>query len=228
MGMFRNFIDEFKKEAGFSESNAPEKKAQVSNNPLDVFPPDKIVVIDTETTGLSSRYDEVLSLAITDINGSTLFYQLVRPTKKKSWPKAEAINGIGWKHVKNKKPITAYVKVLQKYLNKDRMIVGYNLDFDLRMLRASGILVPAQYTFDVMKEFQYAHPEIGKVKLIEAAAFYGYRFRAHNALEDTKATAYLYRALMNDRAYQNRLNGGKSSKSKKYAPPNPADRVTPR
>lgn len=228
MGMFKEFVKEFKKEAGFGESNGTVKRAQESKNPLDVFPPDKIVVIDTETTGLSSRYDEVLSLAITDINGSTLFYKLVRPTKKKSWPKAEAVNGIGWRHVQYKKPITAYTKVLQRYLNKDQMVVGYNLDFDLRMLRASGIQIPAQYTFDVMKEFQYAHPEIGKVKLIEAAAFYGYRFRAHNALEDTKATAYLYRALMNDMAYQNRLNGEKPPQKRKYAAPNPADRAIPR
>ena len=98
------------------------------------LPTDGVIVIDTETTGLDPGKDEVLSLAICDLEGNTLFYHLIRPVHRKTWKSASEINGIYWKDVKNEKPLCEYESELMDIWNNARYIVGYNVEFDLDML----------------------------------------------------------------------------------------------
>lgn len=60
----------------------------------------KTVYLDLETTGLEST-DEALSIALVGDDGETLLYSLIKPQKRKRWPKAEAIHGITPQKVKD-------------------------------------------------------------------------------------------------------------------------------
>lgn len=177
------------------------------------WPKDKIVVIDTETTGLDPNKDEILSLAVTDVNGNKLFYELIKPQNRKRWPKATEIHGIKWSDVKDKEEIFFYEDKLTPLFSSENLIVGYNVWFDIEMLRSSGAKIPATNTFDVMEEYSSVHGKWSEwkqdrlyAKLSSCASHYGYKFNAHNALEDAKATAYCFRKLIQDKDYISSIN----------------------
>lgn len=175
------------------------------------FPLDKVVVFDTETTGTDPYYDdEVLSIAICDAMGETLFSSYIRPTRKKSWPEAQAVNGISPEMVKDAPTIGEAAPRIRECLLGNKLVVGYNVSFDLRFLTESGVLEdwpPA--LFDVMREYAKCHGTKRSdynggyrySKLVDCARSFGYSFDAHDAMEDARATAYCFRALVCDDAY---------------------------
>lgn len=172
------------------------------------WPRDKISVIDVETTGLRNDYDEILSLAIVDGDGNVLFYEMFKPERRKSWKAAEKINGISPADVKNARGIKDAREEIEKLLVKDRLIVAYNLWFDVEFLRSAGISVPAHNHFDVMADYSEVYGQIGddgehrNVKLVNAAKKYKYVYKAHDAVEDAKATAHVFRSLLEDPNYK--------------------------
>lgn len=183
----------------------------------------KVIVIDTETTGLDESKDEVLSLSIVDGNGAVLFDHLIKPARRKRWPNATEIHGIRWADVKNEKTLLEYEEEISAIFCRAALIVGYNVDFDLKMLRASGAIVPRNIeTFDVMAQYAEVHGKWSEwqgkkafVKLAECAKHYGYTFQAHISLEDAKATAHCFRSILQDPDYLARSNQAKAERNKK-------------
>lgn len=176
---------------------------------LRAISPSEVLIFDTETTGLNvggSRRDEILSLAVMNLDGDVLFCDLLKPSERKKWPKAESINGISPSMVKDKQTIIERRSEIEPIFKSAKLYVAYNADFDLGFLRASGLDIPDRQTFDVMKEFAKihgawdgAHDEWSWCKLEDCAAFYGYRnFEAHDALNDVKATAHCFNSILDD------------------------------
>ena len=159
----------------------------------------KVYILDTETTGLRKN-DEVLSLSIVNFNGVVVFDELIKPRNRKTWKAAQEIHGISYDAVKDKKQLVEYEEQLKPFFSKGCLIVGYNIEFDRKMLEQSGVKFECDF-FDVMKTFSQ-----GKkwCKLAECAEHYGYgKFSAHGSLEDTKATAYCLGCLLNDETKHN-------------------------
>ena len=162
-------------------------------------PSDNIVVLDTETTGLTPGKDEVLSIAIVDIDGNKLFYSLIRPLNRKRWPNATEIHGITWSDVKDKPTIYDVGNEVAEVLENASLIVGYNVDFDIEMLEKNGLPSVRTETYDLMEEYAKAYGRWSDrkdgylwCKLEQCARRYGYQFEAHDALEDAKATAHCF------------------------------------
>lgn len=175
------------------------------------FPLDRVVVVDTETTGTRPfSGDEILSIAICDGAGEPLFSSLIRPTKHTSWQDAERINHISPAMVEKSPTLDEVAEQLRKILLGDRLIVGYNVRFDITFLVEGKVLEPwPGSTFDVMREYASVHGSTRSMygngymfsKLAACADSYGYEFAAHEAMEDAIATAYCFRALICDEAY---------------------------
>lgn len=167
----------------------------------------KIICIDIETTGLDRNKDEVLQISIINGKGKTLYNSYIRPDHTTDWKDAEAINKISWDCVKFAPGILTEKKKIDKILRKAGLIIGYNLKgFDLPFLAAKGIdtAVKAKI-YDVMLEFSYIYGEETRrgykwKRLTECAEYYGYtNYKAHDALEDVRATLYCYYAIQKDR-----------------------------
>jgi len=155
----------------------------------------KIIVIDTETTGLNPGSDEVLSLAIIDGDGNVLFDDFMRPARRKRWPKAAEINGITWSDVKDKGTLLDRGAEILPLFENASLVVGYNVQFDLGMLEGNGLALPERNVYDVMK--WHAIKNGGrKVRLAQCASHYGYGFEPHNALEDAKATLHCFKSMV--------------------------------
>ena len=164
----------------------------------------KTINIDKETTGLWVR-DEVLEVAIINSQNEVLFNERIKPTRRKKWNEAARVNGIYPEHLRACKTIKHYKAKIAEILQNADEIVGYNTCFDLEMLENSGLSLNLKQNveiIDVMEMFAEYWGEWSDnfysykwQKLSKAAGWFGYKFKAHNALEDVKATKYIYEKL---------------------------------
>lgn len=167
-----------------------------------------IIVIDTETTGLTP-YDEILQLSIIDGNGKTLLNELYRPLNHTEWKMAEKINGISYDMVKNKKHISDDLDRIVSIISKAKKIVGYNVSFDLNMLMQNLTIftsIQKCEIFDVYRNYKYLAslnklPVLSRHTLKNVSEYFGYRVPAgeslHDALTDVKATLHSYKEILN-------------------------------
>jgi len=167
---------------------------------------EKILVFDTETTGLpggangcSTLGHEILELAMIDGAGQLRLKEQFKPIRKKEWPEAQRIHGITPRMVQDKLSIQAFKDEIQKHIDYSELLVAYNLNFDYIFLREAGIAFSGKRYYDVMLEFAKRRSG-GKsygsrpyISLKKCAAYYGYDLsEAHDAEEDARATLHCF------------------------------------
>lgn len=183
------------------------------------------VVIDTETTGLSSTKDslvEVAAIKFEDWTPVEKFHTLINPGKHIP-EEASAINNITDEMVVDAPSFIQIIDSLDNFVGKSN-IVGHNLPFDLKFLYRYG------YNFTTQKRRYYDTCEIAKkalkkpkmiwdkefeeyvindnydydvedYKLTTLCDYYKIRDNlfAHRALSDAFATGNLFKCLAQDR-----------------------------
>lgn len=169
-----------------------------------VFPRNKVIVLDTETTGLNPT-DEILQISIIDDNSNILLDTLVHPYYHSTWPDAEKIHGITPDMAANAPYPHELLPTIKTIFSETALLIGYNPDFDLGFLRNWGIHPSNIQIFDVMQDFAdyYAvhdDPCDGNRyhKLTFCADYFGYAWQgsAHNSLHDAMATLHCYKKLI--------------------------------
>jgi DNA polymerase III subunit epsilon len=113
-------------------------------------PPDEVVAIDCETTGLNPKKDDIVTVAAIKIRGTRIltserFKETVRPDAKMN-PAAIKIHRLRESDVKGGRPIRDVLPELLRFIG-GRPLVGYFLEFDVAMLnkhirRYIGIELP--------------------------------------------------------------------------------------
>lgn len=162
----------------------------------------KIIVFDTETTGLDSEMDEVLQLSIIDGDGKVLLNEYVQPYIKAEWPKAQEINNISPEMVRDSYFPHELIPKVKGIFDSAEVIIGYNVKFDAKFIRNWGIDIQKDKLLDVMTLFADIYGEWNEKyqnfkwqKLQKCADYFGYEFCAHDSLGDAKATLYCLRKL---------------------------------
>ena len=164
-----------------------------------------IAVIDFETTGFKAGLDEVLQVSIIDENENVLLNTYCKPVNCDSWEDAQKVHGITPLMVANELPFERYTEAVLEILTKADYVIAYNYAFEDKFLRAYGIEVDRKKWFDPMLAFAEIYGEwneyYGNYKwqsLSKCAEYYGYTFKAHDSLEDVKATLYCYKKMTED------------------------------
>lgn len=166
----------------------------------------RTIVIDTELTGLKLEVDELLQVSIVDINGNILFNSYFKPYVD-SWKESEEYHHITPEMVENAPRITDKIPELNEILYSAEKIIGYNTIVDLNFLKKSGVFIPENAEIvDVQEDFApiYGERDLSLnprgyykwQKLTTCADYYGYSFKAHDSLEDAKATLFCYNKIM--------------------------------
>ena len=163
----------------------------------------KTIAYDIETTGLDPYDDEIVQISVIDGDGNILINEKVRPVRHESWPEAEAIHGITPEMVSDCKTMEELRPQLKQIFDNAELIIGYNMIyFDNRFLSCQGIDLTQKRMYDVMLKFAPIYGERRAnsneykwQKLSTCAKYYGYTFKAHDSLEDTKATLFAYKKM---------------------------------
>lgn len=177
---------------------------------LATIPRERVLCVDTETTGLDFGCDEIVQVSVVDGTGRVLMDELVRPERRRSWPEAQRVNGISPEMVMGKPRLSALKGRIEGLLGSAEVLVAYNAPFDIGMLEAGGIAVPADLkVFDVMVEYSSVygrhdtrHHDRRWARLVDAGRHYGFDVDgAHDATFDARLTVGVMYALLSDERY---------------------------
>lgn len=172
--------------------------------------PSAEIVFDLETTGLDPLEDEILQISIIDGAGNVLLNDYVKPYVLTEWPGAERVHGITPERVKDCPYLHDLAVKVRGIFANAKTWIGYNGGFDLGFLAKIGIVPTDEVRIvDVMRDFATIYGEwieqCGDYrwqKLTTCAAYYGYEFRAHDSLEDVRATLFCYRQMQEAQAIE--------------------------
>ena len=171
-----------------------------------------IICFDTETTGVTDT-DEILQMTIVSgdlLIGKEAFVEVLysayfKPRFHDEWTGAMMVNHISPEMVKDKPYITSCVNDFKEIFDEADYIVGYNVAFDIRLLKqclGNEINIPEEKIMDMMDYFKETVPE-GKHKLIDAVTRYcpekleWFEKNAHDASADAVATVYVFEGQKN-------------------------------
>lgn len=172
----------------------------------------RVYCIDTETTGFDFACDEVIQLAVVDVeSGETVLNRRYGARDHESWDEAAAVNGIYPEDVAGLPSLydEECGKELLGILAEADILLFYNACYDALMLMKyapdfdfESVLV-ADAMVDYRNYYGKSHPEewmawcrqFKNKKLGFAASEFGYEFDAHDALNDVRATIVVWRRL---------------------------------
>lgn len=167
-------------------------------------PSNQILVLDTETTGIDDEA-EILQFSAIWGTGRIAMNIYIKPTYVRRWDEAMEVNHITPAMVADSPKMRDLKPKIEALLDRAKVIVGYNLPFDLRMLEQNGVKFPwnAEY-IDIMLPFAEIYGESSRYyggfkwqKLITCARYYGYTEEGwHDSLADAKATLYCFRKML--------------------------------
>ncbi len=178
--------------------------------------PEKTIILDLETTGFSELDDEILQISIIDVNENVLINTFVKPYFHTEWQDAENIHGITPDMVKAAPYLHEIISDMKAILAGTEMVIGYNSGFDIGFLHNLGFEVSGIKQYDVMEAFAPIYGEWSSYyqnfkwqSLSTCANYFDYEFKAHDALEDVRATLHCYKkinALKNSGEYDAIIN----------------------
>lgn len=164
----------------------------------------KTIVFDVETTGLQPTTDEVIQLSIIDEDENVLFSSYIKPYFHKSWEEAQEIHGILPEDVKDAPYPHEVAEQVREIFDSAEVLITYNGQFDMRMLERWNIVIDLekkdhidvmQYFANIYRDWNEQYKNYKWQKLSVCAEYYGYEFKAHDALEDVKATLYCWKKM---------------------------------
>lgn len=157
---------------------------------------DDYCVLDTETTGLSAYYDEVIEIGILRIRGNEIvdkYSQLIQPEYEID-PFITALTGITNDMVAGMPKIMDVKEDVVSFVGTDT-IIGHNTSFDLRFLE-EGFDKPIDNCYmDTMQFARKVYPELDHHRLSDLTKYLGLSNNEHRSIADCIATKELYDAI---------------------------------
>lgn len=200
---------------GHGLPNKPQKISDISDlkyskitAKTDVNKLGTFVVLDTETTGLSSARDEIIEVAAIKYKAfepTEIFQTLIKP-KKDIPQEATAINGICYAMVENAPMFYMILPELQEFVNGYN-IIGHNLEFDLKFLYRAGLNIEDKHRkFYCTKELAKSCLKAPKYKYDKSTGEYQQDYNSDYDVEDYKLDT-LCKAFKIYRAQEHRALG---------------------
>lgn len=186
-----------------STSDKMEKPSRPNKGRSLIAMPDTYTVIDIETTGLDSRFCEIIELsALRYSNGSLIdsFTTLVKPTEPIDDFITE-LTGITNDLVSDAPAISDAIKNFYNFVGSD-ILVGYNVHFDINFIydvlqNTHGLDFTNSFV-DVMRFAKKLLPDLKNHKLETVADHYKVSSPAHRSYADCEACNACYQALLSD------------------------------
>lgn len=164
--------------------------------------PGEVIIFDVETTGTDRRRDQVIELCVQmglESDSERRVWRM-RPSVPIS-PGAQAVHGISMEDLAGCPPFAAHADEIRQLLTRARVLVGYNMSFDIDMLQAEyerlrqpRIDFDSKQLVDAFRLWQQCEP-----RSLQHAhqRFVGDSFEeAHSASADVAATGRVLRGML--------------------------------
>lgn len=152
-------------------------------------------VLDTETTGLSAYYDEIIEIGILRVRDNAIvdqYSQLIRP-KYEIDAFITELTGITNEMVAGMPYIMEVKDAVLSFIGSD-IIVGHNTSFDMRFLNAGFHQKLSNQYMDTMQFARKLYPELKHHRLSDMTEYLGLSNNAHRSIADCISTKELYDA----------------------------------
>ena len=164
----------------------------------------RALIIDTETTGLGVD-DEVIEIAVCDMDGQPVYHSLVRPSCPVS-PDARAANGITDAELAAAPPWSDVQPGFLAAIAGRRGLAAYNAPFDRRLIMQTARRDDLRRLDDiqcVMKLFAGYAGDLApdgtffkRTSLLNAARHFGWSApQRHRAIDDCEMAAFVLRSI---------------------------------
>lgn len=166
--------------------------------------PNEFVVIDIETTGLSTEWDEIIEIGAIKIENNTsvnTFSQLIKPTAPIDSFITE-LTGITNEDLNSANDLATVLPEFQKFIGSS-ILVGHNINFDINFLydsfeRDFNYQIKNDY-IDTLRLARKILPNLDHHRVDDLILHYKLTERnLHRALGDCKKTLSIYNNLKND------------------------------
>lgn len=162
------------------------------------------VVFDTETTGLSARYDKVIELAAVKMKDGEVierFEQFIDPGHPLSQTTIK-LTSITDDMVRGSKSEKEVFEMFQEFC-KGSIIVGHNATFDVDFMNTGyarhGLPLIGEPWLDTLPMARLLYPEMKGFRLNTLAKKLNVNLEHHHrAIYDAEATGYIYYAMLKD------------------------------
>lgn len=165
---------------------------------------DDYCVLDTETTGLSAYYDEIIEIGILKIRNNEIvdrYSQLIKPESPID-SFITSLTGITNEMVEGMPTINDVKNETLTFIGED-IIVGHNTSFDMRFL-SEGFKQPVNnYYMDTMQFARKVYTELKHHRLSDLVEYLGLHNNEHRAIADCIATKELYDSIKTTMAAKN-------------------------
>ena len=157
---------------------------------------DDYCVLDTETTGLSAYYDEIIEIGILKVRDNAVvekYSQLIHPVNPINGF-ITALTGITNKMVEDMPYVSEVEDEVKSFLGND-VIVGHNTSFDMRFL-AEAFREPLENKYiDTMQFARKIYPELRHHRLSDLCDYLKLSNNEHRSIADCVSTKELYDAI---------------------------------
>ncbi|MFP1703606.1 exonuclease domain-containing protein [Gardnerella vaginalis] len=157
---------------------------------------DDYCVLDTETTGLSAYYDEIIEIGILRVRNNEIvdrYDQLIKPNFDID-DFITALTGITNDMLEDMPSISSVKNDVLSFISED-IILGHNTSFDMRFLNEGFKEQLSNQYMDTMQFARKLYPELKHHRLSDLTDYLGLHNNEHRALADCIATKELYDAV---------------------------------
>ncbi|MCR5145153.1 MAG: 3'-5' exoribonuclease [Lachnospiraceae bacterium] len=161
-------------------------------------------VLDTETTGLSAYYDEIIEIGLIRVRDDVIverFSQLLHPRDEVSDFITE-LTGITNEMLEGMPSIIDVKEKVLAFIGDD-IVLGHNTSFDIRFLNEGFKTKIDNLYMDTMQFSRKVYPELKHHRLSDMTKYLGLSNNEHRALADCISTKELYDAVKKTMAEKN-------------------------
>ena len=165
---------------------------------------DDYCVLDTETTGLSAYYDEIIEIGILKVRNNEIvdrYDQLIKPSIEVD-DFITSLTGITNEMLKGMPSIADVKTSVLSFIGED-IILGHNTSFDMRFLNEGFKEQLTNRYMDTMQFARKLYPELQHHRLSDLTDYLGLHNNEHRALSDCTSTKELYDAVKASMAEKN-------------------------
>lgn len=165
---------------------------------------DDYCVLDTETTGLSAYYDEIIEIGILRVRNNEIvdrYDQLIKPNFDID-DFITALTGITNDMLEGMPSIDSVKTDVLSFIGDD-IILGHNTSFDMRFLNEGFKEQLSNQYMDTMQFARKLYPELKHHRLSDLTDYLGLHNNEHRALSDCVSTKELYDAAKASMAEKN-------------------------